>query len=347
MESTQLSIGVVGAGYFAQLHHQAWLASEHTSLVAIADPSPKAIVPNGIALYHSLDEMVSAHQIDVLDIVVPPNAHGALIKNAIDAGVSRIICQKPFCATLAEAETITAMAEAANIELIIHENFRFQPWYRWLKSEIESGRLGQIYQFRFALRPGDGRGNDAYLARQPYFQQMPRFLVHETAIHFLDTFCFLFGKPRHVYADLRQLNPVLTGEDAGIIIIEFDHHMRAIFDGNRLSDHPADNPRLTMGEASLECEAGVLRLDGYGALSLRRHQQHEDEILLPAHPNNQSFGGDCVFHLCQHVAHAWRHNQCPENTAREYLDIMRLVEAAYLSSAQGRKITLDSEGKHR
>ena len=24
---------------------------------------------------------------------------------------------------------------------------------------------------------------DAYLARQPYFQQMPRFLVHETAIH--------------------------------------------------------------------------------------------------------------------------------------------------------------------
>ena len=31
---------------------------------------------------------------------------------------------------------------------------------------------------------GDGQGPRAYLDRQPYFQQMPRFLIHETAIHY-------------------------------------------------------------------------------------------------------------------------------------------------------------------
>ena len=34
----------------------------------------------------------------------------------------------------------------------------------------------------------------AYLERQPYFQTMPRFLVHETAIHLVDVFRFLLGE---------------------------------------------------------------------------------------------------------------------------------------------------------
>ena len=41
---------------------------------------------------------------------------------------------------------------------------------------------------------GDGQGPDAYLARQPYFRTMPRFLLRETGIHFIDTFRFLFGE---------------------------------------------------------------------------------------------------------------------------------------------------------
>jgi len=344
MNTKNLSIGIVGAGYFAQLHHQAWLACTGATLVGIADPSPNAKLPASMPLYHSLDQMLASQPIDVLDIVVPPDAHCGLIETAIAAGITRIICQKPFCQNLEQAEYITAKAEAAGISLVIHENFRFQPWYCLLKSRIEDGVFGQIYQFRFALRPGDGRGKDAYLARQPYFQKMPRFLVHETAIHFLDLFCFLFGTPHNLYADLRQLNPVLKGEDAGVIMVEFDNQITAIFDGNRLTDHLAENPRLTMGEAWLETEAGVIMLKGDGQLSLRRHHQQDDEILLPAHPQRDAFGGDCVFHLCQHIADAWNHDKNPENSAREYLEIMRLVETAYSSSAQGKKINLTVKG---
>jgi predicted dehydrogenase len=341
MNMRPLSIGVVGAGYFAQLHHQAWHRCRHAELVAIADRNPDVTVPAEIPLYRSLDEMLASQMIDLLDIVVPPDSHCAIIETAIAAGIPHIICQKPFCQSLEQAEYITATAEAAGISLVIHENFRFQPWYRLLKSNIDDGAFGQIYQFRFALRPGDGRGADAYLARQPYFQQMPRFLVHETAVHFLDLFCFLFGKPRQLYADLRQLNPVLKGEDAGVIMVEFDNQIRAIFDGNRLADHLADNPRLTMGEAWLETEAGVIMLTGSGQLGLRHHGQQQEEVLLPAYEDSQSFGGDCVFHLCQHVADAWAGGRQAENTAREYLEIMKLVTVAYQSAAEGRKINLE------
>ena len=41
-----------------------------------------------------------------------------------------------------------------------------------------------------------------------------------------------------------------------MIICGYDSGFRAVFDGNRLADHAADNPRLTMGEAMLEGEGG-------------------------------------------------------------------------------------------
>ena len=52
---------------------------------------------------------------------------------------------------------------------------------------------------------------DAYLARQPYFQTMERFLVHEVAVHWIDTFRFLQGEVEAVFKDA----PAGTLERAG------------------------------------------------------------------------------------------------------------------------------------
>jgi predicted dehydrogenase len=118
---------------------------------------------------------------------------------------------------------------------------------------IEQGALGQMYQVTFRLRPGDGKGPDAYLERQPYFQTMEKFLVHETAIHLIDVFRFLLAEePSAVYAALRRLNPAIAGEDAGMMLFDFPSGARAVFDGNRLADHKAENRRLTMGEMVIE-----------------------------------------------------------------------------------------------
>ena len=42
---------------------------------------------------------------------------------------------------------------------------------------------------------------------------MPRLLIHETGVHYIDTFRYLFGTPTAVHADLRRCNPVIAGED--------------------------------------------------------------------------------------------------------------------------------------
>jgi len=195
--------------------------------------------------------------------------------------------------------------------------------------------------FRFALRPGDGRGADAYLARQPAFRDMPRLLVHETGVHFLDLFRWLFGEITDVYADIRTLNPVLAGEDTGVMILNHASGAQSIFDGNRLSDHVAENPRKTMGEMVIEGEKGALRLDGHGRLMFRAFgAQKETPVPVTAPVDEGSFGGGCVEALIRHVVDAVQNSAAFENTAADYLPIIRATDAAYASAAEGRKITL-------
>lgn len=92
MEPTTFRIACAGAGYFAQLHHSAWLQTGGASLTGIADPDGAAAGPDGVPRFHSLEAMLAESPADILDIVTPPDTHAALIETAIRHGVTRIIC---------------------------------------------------------------------------------------------------------------------------------------------------------------------------------------------------------------------------------------------------------------
>ncbi|MEO0744941.1 MAG: Gfo/Idh/MocA family oxidoreductase, partial [Pseudomonadota bacterium] len=259
-----IRVACAGAGYFSQFHFGSWARMDGVDVVGACDRDIARAKATGVRAFSDLAEMLRDTTPDLLDIILPPPAHADTVRAALAAGITWIICQKPFCRDLDEARAITQEAEAAGATLIIHENFRFQPWYRAIKAQIDAGTIGTVLNATFRLRPGDGQGPRAYLDRQPYFQQMPRFLVHETAVHWIDTFQYLFGPVGSVYADLRRINPVIAGEDAGHVVFDHDSGVRALFDGNRLLDHAADNTRRTMGEALIEGTGGTLTLTGDG-----------------------------------------------------------------------------------
>ena len=170
---------------------------------------------------------------------------------------------------------------------------------------------------------------------------MKRLMIHETGVHFVDLFGWLFGEVTKVYADLRRLNPAIAGEDAGLLVLNHASGAQSVLDGNRLSDHATDNPRRTMGEMLIEGEKGSLRLDGFGQLWFRAFGQGEEvSVPLVADVDEGSFGGGCVAALIQHVVAAARGDGRLENRAREYLSVLRVSEAAYRSASSGKKIVL-------
>lgn len=339
--SEPIRVLAVGTGFFSRFHYEAWHRNTKTKLVGVCnrtlDSAMSVAEQFGIEeVGTDLSELIERTSPDVVDIITPPATQMDLVRVAASKGIN-VIVQKPFGENIEQAREMVSYCDRAGVRLVVHENFRFMPWYRETRKWIDEGRLGQLYQAVFRLRPGDGQGPNAYLDRQPYFQTMDRFLVHETAIHLVDTFRFLFGKVASVYADLRQCNQAIVGEDAGVVIFEFDNNFQAIFDGNRLLDHAASNPRRTMGEMLIEGTTGSLRLDGEGRLWHRAFGA-TTESCVPFEWQDIQFGGDCVYQLIDHVVNGILTNTPIENTGSDYLTNIEIEEAIYLSNQQHRRI---------
>ena len=176
---------------------------------------------------------------------------------------------------------------------MVHESFRFQPWHREIKRLLDARAIGErLHTLAFNSRPGDGWAPDAYLAQQPYFRQMRRFLVHETGIHFMNTFRFLGGEIGRVYAILKRLNPAIAGEDRGLLVFEFREGAIGVWDANRFNESNTTDPRYTFGEFLVEGDGGSLRLAQDGSLSIQPLGQPERPH--PYDHSRQGFAGDCV-----------------------------------------------------
>ncbi|MBT6137519.1 MAG: Gfo/Idh/MocA family oxidoreductase [Rhodospirillaceae bacterium] len=335
-------VAVIGCGYFARFHHEAWSRLPRAQVVAVCDldedrAAEMARMHPSSVTYTDAAKLLAEVEVDLIDIVSPPATHGDLVRLAAKHGVDAI-CQKPLAPSREEAAEIVAVAEGAGITLVVHENFRFQPWFQEIHRLVSSGRLGRIHSVAFRMRPGDGQGPTAYLDRQPYFQAMPRFLMHETGIHFVDTFRMILGEITGVFARLRKVNPVIAGEDAGYVVFDFEDGATGILDANRSNDHRAENKRLTMGEMWLEGEAGVLMLNGDGGLTWRPHGGEDAPHDYTW--SNAGFGGDCVFATQEYILSALRSGEEPINSGRAYMRNVDIVEAIYRSSQEGRWISL-------
>ncbi len=339
MIKPDVRVACLGAGYFSQFHYDAWRRIDRVALVGAADIDFTKAAETGAPAFSDYEKMLSATRPDVLDIITPPPTHLPTIKVAIAAGIKTIICQKPFCLSLEEAKEAVHLAQDADVQIIVHENFRFQPWYRLIAEQIQSGILGEVQQVTFRLRTGDGQGPGAYLDRQPYFQTMKQLLVHETAVHWVDTFQFLLGPMTSVYADLRRLNPVIAGEDAGYILFDFENGARALFDGNRHLDHAAENHRMTLGEALVEGTKGTITLVGDGSVQKRNFGDIQSTTILEAQ-DWAGFAGDCVYALQNHVISGLLNGTPLENTAAEYLSVIEIEQAIYRSAQEHRKLEL-------
>lgn len=337
---------VIGAGYFARFHLEGWQAAgARVAGLCDLDVARASALGAGFGVAASVGpaaDLMDALRPDLVDVVLPPAAQAAVVRASLQRGLPTV-CQKPFGRDLAEAEAMASEAAATGVPLVVHENFRFAPWFREARRLIDAGALGRVHGVSFRLRPGDGQGPRAYLDRQPYFQTMPQLLVRETAVHFIDSFRYLCGEVRAVTARLRRLNPVMAGEDAGTILLEFDDDRQGLFDGNRLNAHPAVDHRRTLGEMWLEGSAGVLRLDGDGRLWWMPHGGAERPHPCPT--GQGAFGG-AVTALQAHVLAHLETGATLENGAADYLANLRVQAAVYRSHHTGRRIAMAGFDPH-
>lgn len=330
-----LKVFCLGAGYFSHFQYNAWNRIPEVKIIGLANRNPARAaaaaerhhVPH-VCAWADLDQTLDELKPDFVDIITPPETHLDLVKLIAPKGI-HIICQKPVAPTEAESRAVVAEAARHNVRLMIHENWRWQPWYREIKHQLDAGVLGELYSISVRMRMGDGWPEDAYLARQPFFRDYPRLLIYETGVHFLDTFRFLGGEIDSIYARLQQRNPVIKGEDAGQLVCGFTSGATAILDASRYNEAETADPRYTFGTVRVDGSKGHIELNTEGGLTLKLLGQ-EPRLVDYVH-ERRDFAGDCVYLLQRNFVDCLLHNTPFESTGEDYLKTIALVEAAYRS----------------
>ena len=353
-----MKVVLIGAGYFARFQAEAWKRMEgrlssppaETTPQSAAGKSPLQIaavadsVPGkarafadkfGIArAYERVDEMIEREKPDFVDVATRPESHLELVRAAVERGV-HVICQKPMAPTWNECVAMWEACEQAGVRLLIHENWRWQPWYREARRLLALGQLGQLFQISATWRTGDGRGPEPY-PTQPYFRQMPRLLVYETLVHLLDTFRFLFGEMVSVYCQNRRLNPIIVGEDHSLIQVSFADGRLGLIDANRITG-PVPAP-VAMGTLVVECTDGTLRVAPDGKVFVTRAGAEER---LAFRAPETGYKGDSVLATQSHLLECLRTGSRSESDGREYLKTVALVEACYRSNQTGQVVLVE------
>ena len=238
-----------------------------------------------------------------------------------------VICQKPMAPTWAECLEMVQIARRANVRLMIHENWRWQQWYREIQAMIARGDIGQPVTYHFRTRRRDGLGAEPYPS-QPYFRNYKRLLLYETVVHHIDTARFLFGDVMRVYAELRQINPLIQGEDQVLLLMTHTSGLRGNIDGNRFVDLAENSPSL--GDAFFEGDAGMLWLDPSGNV-VHKGPKGQDRVAW-RNTVTRGYRGDSVRATQQHFVECLRSGAAFESDAAEYLKTVAVVEAGYRSA---------------
>jgi predicted dehydrogenase len=285
-------------------------------------------------VFDELETMLHEAELDFVDICTRPYSHAPLTKLAAEQGLP-VLCQKPFCQSLAEAQELVEHCERAGVRLMINENCRWQAWYRQVKEVLSSGVLGRPFfarvHRRFRMTLPEFEHNQAYLA------EMPRLILYESGVHLLDTFRFLFGEPDSVFARLHRVSPHIKGEDVELITLNYPdltcliNHSWASVQVSGL-DRPEDGkdigaPRLeidgTQGTLSLDCK-GLMRIFTDGG---QRSWHFPVDTVPESHIAAQ-----------QHFINCLESGAEFETSGAETLKTMALVYAGYRSAEEERVV---------
>lgn len=262
-ERAPLRVCLVGCGHISSQHGPAWQRSADAELVAVCDVdrdrARRRAVEWGVErVYDDVRAMLEAERPDALDVVTRPETHTALVRLAAERGI-HVLCQKPLAPTLEEAGAMVAACDKAGVRFMVAEMWRHLPWFRALRREIDAGAIGEPHYLRILGSRRAMQRQRPVDDRQPYFADMPRLIVYEMMIHWIDAARYLMGEIESVYARGRRLNGAIAGEDWALVALTHQRGATTAMDGS-WGTTPEPPGTVREGDLLLEGSSGTLHV---------------------------------------------------------------------------------------
>ena len=225
----KVGVGFIGSGFIAEIHAEAFRSVPNAEVVAVASPNNAAAfaarhsIPRHFADYHDL---LALPEVDVVMLLLPNVYHCAACCDAA-AAKKHVICEKPLCPTLAEADRMIAACRDNGVHLMYAEELCFTPKYVRAKQVCDEGALGQLYMMK-QCEKHDG-------PHMPWFWDVEKSgggVTLDMGCHAFEYFRWMLGKERavSVYADMGTFVHAdkTRGDDNSIIIVVFENGCRGV-----------------------------------------------------------------------------------------------------------------------
>lgn len=148
MTKRNISIGIVGCGYWGPLLLRNFVNLPNCSVSAVCDASEvrlkhvKALYPS-ISCVTDFNRLFADFDLDAIVIATPVKSHYPLAKASLLAGKHTFI-EKPMAASSAECEELISLAESRGLTLQVDHTFLYSAAVRKIVDIVNAGDIGDI-----------------------------------------------------------------------------------------------------------------------------------------------------------------------------------------------------------
>ena len=296
--------------------------------------------------FPSLESILEDATIDLVIVNTPVATHFEYAKKVLLAGKHAVV-EKAFTTTVAEAQELDALAKENRLKLSVFQNRRWDSDFKTVKKIIDDGMLGDIVEAEFHF----DRYNPVLSPKQHKESANPGAgILKDLGPHLIDQALFLFGLPNAVFADIRMIrNNTLVDDYIDILLYYTDFRVRlkaGFFVREPIPSYIVHGKKGSFLKPRGDVQEDDLKLgkkpnlDAWGKESKSKegtlHTEINNDVLNVKVPTLQGNYYDFFDGVYQSISN----DTIEPVTAKDGLNVMKIIEAAIQSSEQMKAINL-------
>ncbi len=342
----RVKVGIIGSGFEADIHAESFrIMPEAAEVVAVASPTPghaAALAARyGIPrVFSDYREMLREDDIEMVTITAPNYLHAQMTVDIANAG-KHVVCEKPLCMTLDEADLMIETCRQRGVLLMYAEELYFTPKYVKARQMADQGAFGKVYLVK--------QSEKHFGPHAEWFWDVERSgggVFMDMGCHGI-AFCHWFlGRPAiksvycqmdtHVHADKTR------GEDDVLCILEFENGARGLVE-NSWARRGGMQDRI-----EIHGEDGLTYADLHMGNALPTYSEGGYGYAVEKAPTTQGWTWPVFEELWNygfpqemlHFARCVRGAEQPQATGEDGRIVLEALYAGYQSAGTGRKVTL-------
>jgi len=340
-----VGIGIIGSQFIAELHVEAFKRVPDARVVAVASPTTAHVkpfaekhhIPHWFTDYRKLLEL---DEVQAVSLCLPNYLHCQATIDAAAAG-KHVLCEKPLCMNLAEADQMIAACKKARVILMYAEELCFTPKYVRAKQLVDEGALGKVYLIK--------QSEKHFGPHADWFWDVERSgggVLLDMGCHGIEFARWVLGRPQatSVYAQCGTYvhKDKTRGDDNTILIVEFANEAVALIEESWARLGGMDD------RAEIYGSKGVTYADLLHGNALETFSEVGYGYAVEKAPTTQGWSFTMFEEMwnygfpqeMQHFVDCVRQRSTPSVTGEDGKKVLEIILAAYASAGTGKKIAL-------